>query len=153
MKISSVLVVCVGNICRSPLGEHLLAQALPDLQVSSAGIAAVVGADMDPVARRVAMARGHQVPHHEARQLTQGICQAADLILVMESGHLAAVTQQFPFTRGRVFLLAGNSRDNQIPDPYRQSEALHAAAQAQIEAGCDHWVKRLRQLPLAKTLR
>ncbi|MDF5612440.1 low molecular weight phosphotyrosine protein phosphatase, partial [Vibrio parahaemolyticus] len=36
---SNILVVCVGNICRSPTGERLLQQLLPDKQISSAGIA------------------------------------------------------------------------------------------------------------------
>ncbi|WP_078540120.1 hypothetical protein [Thioclava sp. DLFJ5-1] len=39
-KVGSILVVCVGNICRSPVGERLLAAALPDSMVGSAGIGA-----------------------------------------------------------------------------------------------------------------
>ncbi|MES1264443.1 MAG: low molecular weight phosphotyrosine protein phosphatase, partial [Variovorax sp.] len=39
----NILVVCIGNICRSPMAEGLIAAALPDAQVASAGLAAMVG--------------------------------------------------------------------------------------------------------------
>ena len=46
-----VLFVCVGNVCRSPLGELLLAPLLPDgFEVSSAGVGALVGQPMAPEA-------------------------------------------------------------------------------------------------------
>ncbi|MFA9231998.1 MAG: protein tyrosine phosphatase, partial [Microgenomates group bacterium] len=44
---NSILVVCVGNICRSPVGERVLQAALPNLIVSSAGVAALVGNPAD----------------------------------------------------------------------------------------------------------
>ena len=50
----SILTVCVGNICRSPVAAALLRADLPDVHVSSAGIAALVGEDVDPTARQVA---------------------------------------------------------------------------------------------------
>ena len=43
MKINHILVVCIGNICRSPMAEYFLKQQYPHLQIESAGIAGVVG--------------------------------------------------------------------------------------------------------------
>ena len=48
---SSILVVCTGNICRSPMGERLLRQQLPGKQVSSAGIFGLEGHPADAVAQ------------------------------------------------------------------------------------------------------
>ena len=48
-RYQSILVVCTGNICRSPVGERLLRSRLPDMKVDSAGIAALTGEAADPV--------------------------------------------------------------------------------------------------------
>ena len=65
-----ILVVCVGNICRSPVGERVLADRLPHHQVSSAGIGALVGHGPDKTASDVAAARGVSLEGHIARQFT-----------------------------------------------------------------------------------
>lgn len=143
LAVNHVLVVCVGNICRSPLAEHLLRQGLPDLSIRSAGVDAVIGADMDAMARDVARARGHQLAPHTARQLKPQLCQEADLILVMETCHREAVGLIHPPARGKTLLLGQGLTPDQIPDPYRKPEAVHQAAQAQIEAACARWIARL----------
>lgn len=145
LAVKNVLVVCVGNICRSPLAEHLLRQGLPQLQVSSAGVGAVVGADMDVTARQVASQRGHDVASHTARQLTPQLCQEADLILVMENRHRDAVGQIHAPARGKTLLLAQGLSPDQIPDPYRKPAAVHDAAQVLIEQACARWIARLRR--------
>lgn len=145
LDVKNVLVVCVGNICRSPLAAHLLREGLPGLTVSSAGVGAVIGADMDATARVVAQTRGHMLPEHQARQLTPALCQQADLILVMESKHRDAVTQIHSPARGKTMLLAQGLSPDQIPDPYRQPETAHAACQEQIEQACSRWLLRLKR--------
>ena len=84
----NVLVVCVGNICRSPTGERLLQAALPGKHISSAGVAALVGHAADEVASGVATDNGLSLAGHSARQLTRALCQQADLILVMKDGQI-----------------------------------------------------------------
>ena len=144
MNLQRILVVCVGNICRSPMAASLLQQALPGRDVSSAGLGALVGSDMDPVARSVALAHGHAVPQHKARQFTAALSQWADLILVMEARHREAVTEICPAARGKTMLLAQGMTPEDIPDPYRKSEAVHRAVQVTIEQACTNWVRRLR---------
>lgn len=88
----SVLVVCVGNICRSPLGERALRRALPDLRIDSAGIAAVVGHEADRSATEAAAEVGVDLGGHVARQLTGPLGAGYDLILVMEPGHRSEIS-------------------------------------------------------------
>ena len=52
--IKSVLVVCIGNICRSPVGERVLQAELPDMVVASAGLGALIGYRADSIATAVA---------------------------------------------------------------------------------------------------
>lgn len=118
----SILVVCIGNICRSPTGEALLKSKLQgrDIQVSSAGLGALVGKPVDATAIQVMAAAGHQLPEHQARQLTSEMLRAADLVLVMEQKHLQAVHSMAPEARGKTFLFGKWSDNREVPDPYRQ---------------------------------
>lgn len=138
-----ILVVCVGNICRSPTAEFMLRQALPDLQISSAGLGALSGHDMEATARRVAEARGLVCPKHEARQLTPNLCREADLILVMEARHRDGVAQLSPESRGKIFLLAQGLPQADIPDPYRKPQAVFERVYDHIDTACQRWVSRL----------
>ena len=81
----SVLVVCIGNICRSPMGQALLAAAAPGIEVTSAGTGALIGQQADPIARELMTARGLDIEGHVARQINQAMCQSADLILTMDN--------------------------------------------------------------------
>lgn len=54
MHFDAILIVCVGNICRSPTAERLLQQALPHKTISSAGIAALAGQSADATAATIA---------------------------------------------------------------------------------------------------
>ena len=81
---NSILVVCIGNICRSPIGEHLLRHYLPTQKIASAGVNALVGYPADPNTVIVAEKRGIDLSNHIARQLTAELCNEYDLILVMD---------------------------------------------------------------------
>ena len=94
--IKTVLVVCVGNICRSPLGERLLQAMAPHLLVSSAGIGALVGKAADPTASEVAATHDITLDGHIARQFSAELGKAAELILVMEPGHKAQIARKSP---------------------------------------------------------
>jgi len=84
----SICVVCVGNICRSPIGERLLKKDFPEKKISSAGISAVVGDSAFCKSESVAEQNGLSLDGHIARQLTRKICAEQDLILVMEKSHM-----------------------------------------------------------------
>jgi protein-tyrosine phosphatase len=141
----SVLVVCIGNICRSPMGEALIAAALPNLKVSSAGIGALVGHSADPLARELMAARGIDIEAHRARQLTNLMCQEADLILAMDDEQRQHITQRHPLTRGKLFRL-GEAARMDIPDPYRMGRPAFEHALQLIDAGAAAWVERIKKL-------
>jgi len=141
----SVLVVCIGNICRSPMGEALIAAALPQLEVASAGVGALVGQPADPIARQLMAERGLDIEAHRARQLTNLMCQQADLILVMDEEQRLQINQRHPLTRGKLFRLGEVARVD-IPDPYRLGRPAFEQALQLIDAGASAWVERIRKL-------
>jgi protein-tyrosine phosphatase len=141
----NILVVCIGNICRSPIGEALLAREFPNLKVWSAGLGALVGEPADPLSAEVAAANGLDLSAHRAQQITGWMSQSADLILVMEQAHRADVEQRFPLTRGKVFRL-GELGKFDIADPYRLPKSEFEKAYADIAHGVAAWAPRIRQL-------
>src|SRR5450830_1339140 len=114
-----ILTLCIGNICRSPLAQALLARELPGHTVWSAGLGALVGQAADPLSVQVAAAHGLDISAHRAQQVTSWLCQQTELILVMEQSHKSQLEQQFPMVRGKVFAL-GQYGQFEISDPYLQ---------------------------------
>ena len=140
-----ILTVCIGNICRSPLAQALLARELPSTVVWSAGLGALVGHAADPMSVQVGESYGLDLTAHRAQQINGWLCQSAELILVMEQGHKVAIEQQFPLVRGKVFRLC--EQDNlDIADPYRQPITACETAYAAIARGVASWAPRIRKL-------
>ncbi|WP_213956031.1 low molecular weight protein-tyrosine-phosphatase [Variovorax sp. dw_954] len=141
----NILVVCVGNICRSPIAEAMLAREFPEKKVWSAGLGALVGDPADPLSVEVAAANGLDLSKHRAQQVASWMCQNTDLILVMEQGHKAELEQRYPLVRGKVFRL-GELQRLDIADPHKQPKAAFEAAFADIALGVAAWVPRIHQL-------
>lgn len=144
---NKILVVCVGNICRSPLGECLLKQALPEKEVFSAGIASLksklVGAAADATMIEVANANEIDLSAHKSKQLTAELCQDADLILVMEKKHIEMVEAISPSSRGKI-MLYGHWLQKDIPDPYKQSKEAFEYVFQLIQEAAASWTVKLK---------
>jgi protein-tyrosine phosphatase len=164
-----ILMVCTGNICRSPTAEgvlrHKLARAgmAGAVQVGSAGTQGYHTAEPpDPRAVRAAAARGYDLSGLRARPLRPDDFQRFDVLLAMDKGHLEWLHKRRPpAVAGQVGLLmplALRRRDVvEVPDPYYGGPAGFEHVLDLVEDACDGILERLaRQSPLvdaASTLR
>ena len=123
-----ILVVCTGNLCRSPFAEGYLRQVLGCEEVSSAGTHAVPGNRVPEDGLSVAQRFGVDLSGHRARRLSLEDVEEAELILCMEPYHLAMVEP--------MALPLGVSRERfvtlDIPDPYGRGQAAYEDSYAQI---------------------
>jgi protein-tyrosine phosphatase len=168
-----VLFVCIGNVCRSPLGERLLAKRLEgrDVEVASAGVAAMVGAPMSPESAIHLEPYGATADGFVARQLTQAMVEESDLILCATTAIRSRVLEDSPGALRRTFTVlelaalfdvigpdgdpaalvrtAAQERsraaldDYDIADPYGRDEAAYARAAELITAAVERIAKGL----------
>lgn len=143
-----ILVVCHGNIIRSPFAARLVADSLrerPGIAIRSGGLGAVAGKPSHP---RAVLAAGRQridLTDHHASPLDEQIVNASDLIFVMEVPHLVAMRRRFPNARRKTFLLTCLASDIplEIQDPYDGDAS-------RFDACFDHIVRAVN--PIVRTL-
>ena len=142
---NSILVVCEGNICRSPMAQGVLARALPRMHVRSAGLGAVAGMPADEIAVRLMQERGIDITSHRAAQISQQMCVRADIVLVMDFEQRKRLETMYPQACGRIYRL-GEYAKRDIPDPYRQSELAFREVLSLIDEGSREWLLRIHRL-------
>ena len=141
-----ILMVCLGNICRSPLAEGIM-QHLADEQhlgwkIDSAGTGNWhVGQGPDRRSTRVARERGVDISQQVCRQFRVSDFDDFDHILVMDKNNLADVLALAPNAQvaQKVKLLLGNK---EVPDPY-YDDKLFGPVFDLVEDGCKAFIKEL----------
>jgi protein-tyrosine phosphatase len=143
--VNRILIVCVGNICRSPTAEVMLRDRLREkgTLVESAGLAALVGQPIDPTAESVLGRNGLTAVGHVARQLSQAMLSAADMVLAMDNRHVSAIQALAPQVRGKTFFLGRWQDDRPIPDPYGRDLTEFERTFGMIADAVDAWTTRL----------
>ena len=143
MNIKSILLVCVGNMCRSPTAEYLLKRKLQGIQVTSAGLMARENKQACPKAVEIAAANGLDITSHKTRKLTTEMVIQNDLVLAMEVEHTKEILSGAPFANGKVMLFGRWKNDENIADPYQQSDAMYQAVFSKLEEQAQHWANKL----------
>ncbi|WP_410955541.1 protein tyrosine phosphatase [Raoultella planticola] len=139
----SILVVCTGNICRSPIAERLLRKAFPDKRIDSAGTSALVDHVADDSAIKIAELNNLSLEGHKGKQFTSSLGRRYDLILVMERFHIERIGHIAPEARGKTMLLGHWLGEREIPDPYRKSEEAFASVFTIIQQSAQTWINKL----------
>lgn len=127
------------------MGEALLRQELPDLNVGSAGLGALVGHPADATSTELMREIGLDLSQHRAQQFTSAHASQADLILVMEGEQKFEIQRRYPPASGKVFRL-GELGNFDIPDPYKKSRQAFDLAFGLIADSVKAWVPRIRAL-------
>lgn len=142
MNFKNILVVCIGNICRSPMAEYFLKDAYPNRKIHSAGISGLVGHPADDKALQCMQNFGINMQDHVARKLNAELVKNADLILVMSQNQQKHIEQTWPYAKGKTFRL-GHWREKNIADPYQHDQAFFNDTCQLIQDCIADWKKHL----------
>jgi protein-tyrosine phosphatase len=148
--VDKILFVCTANICRSPMAEAIF-DALADdtglpFRAESAGTAALVGRPMAPEAVAALAEAGIYREAHRARQVSGGMLEEAELVLVMSARHAVKVRQFRRDPPSGIHVLpeyATGVPGEEIADPYGHTITTYRAVLRQLYEYVGHVVDRL----------
>jgi len=151
-----VLMVCMGNICRSPTAEGVLrahverAGLTGEVEIDSAGTHAYhVGEPPDPRSQKAAAKRGYELAHLRARRVTVADFLRFDLILAMDRDNLGMLREACPpEEQHRIKLLLEYGREaghDEVPDPYYGGPEGFERVLDLIEDACAGVIEDLRR--------
>jgi low molecular weight protein-tyrosine phosphatase len=145
-----ICVVCLGNICRSPIAEVVLTDRLRKagldqaVVVDSAGTGSWhVGEDMDRRSRRTLERAGYDVPPHQARVFRADWFDERELILGMDRRNLDTLWQLSAYAPGQVRLFGSFGQVGAVPDPYDGGPEGFVQVLAMVEQASDALVAEL----------
>jgi len=143
--VARAVVICHGNICRSPFAAALLARGCPAIEIRSAGLAASGGDPAQPGALRVALEYEVDLATHRSTPMDDTLADWADLIIGMEGHHVEAVASRWPAAARKAFVLGDflPRAPHLIPDPWGLPDAVFRRTFDRIEAATVRLVDRI----------
>jgi len=137
----TVLMICTGNLCRSPMAEgflrtRLVQEGLADrIQVRSSGTHGIDGSPASAYAIVALHQMGIDIQGHRARTVTQQAIDDADLLLAMTHDHISFIEHHFRRTEGKLYLLSEMiDHDFDVDDPYGGTETEYAQCAHQLSS-------------------
>jgi protein-tyrosine phosphatase len=149
----TLLVVCAGNICRSPYMEAVLRSRLPDVRIASAGL---VGFDRPAAAHALAVSakRGIDLSQFRSRSLEAHRARTADLIVVMEPAHARYLVAYCGVPTGKI-VIAGDldpapAFSRSIADPWNQSLDVFEASFDRLDRCAATLIETLQPVTISR---
>lgn len=133
----TILFVCTGNTCRSPMAEYLFKKMLKkdEVTVVSAGTSVISPIPIPSVMLEILAKEGIDISSHRAKQLTQEMVDEASLILSMESHHKKELLGRYLRLNDKVFLLKEFIGEGEIgiADPFGGDKEVYESSFLQIK--------------------
>src|SRR6266404_4181592 len=156
----TILFVCTGNVCRSPMAEGIFRQAVRgrgDYRVLSAGLGAMEGQPPSPYAVQAVRELGIDISGQRSRMLTSELVHQADFIFGMTHSHIDTVMLLYPYAAEKTFLLREFDEtldlfEKDISDPIGGSYDVYLNCRDQIEQGIVSLLRFIEQSEMAGSI-
>lgn len=147
---TKILMVCLGNICRSPLAEGILKSKLPKNKfiVDSAGTAAYhIGSKPDPRSIAVAKKYGIDITNLRGRQFTKQDFTDFELIYAMDTSNFSHIVKmarnEDDIAKVKLILNEISQEDASVPDPYYGGDQGFENVYQMLDAACEKIAQKL----------